>query len=249
MLKRRTRSPVIESFDLPPGRVLARKYEILSRLGTGWEGEVYKIRETATGIERAAKLFFPHRNPRNRAASIYAQRLHALRHCDILIHYVTQEIVRLRSRDITLLISEYVEGQLLSVFIDQQRGKRLSVFEALHLLYQLAKGTAVIHQAREYHGDLHTDNIIVRRYGVGFEVKLIDLFQRDSTRRENIQEDVIDLIRVFYDAVGGAQRYRKLPIEAKRICCGLKRGLILEKFRTAGQLRDYLETLEWGPRV
>jgi len=80
----------IESFDLKPGRPLARKYEILSRLGAGWEGEVYRIREKNTGIERAAKLFFPHRNIRNRTAKNYARKLHKLRDCPIVIHYHTE---------------------------------------------------------------------------------------------------------------------------------------------------------------
>ena len=53
--------PVISSFDFQPGRSLAKKYEVLSKLGQGWEGEVYLLRETSTGIERAAKFFFPQR--------------------------------------------------------------------------------------------------------------------------------------------------------------------------------------------
>ncbi len=46
---------LVDSFDLTPGRKIAGKYEVLSLLGAGWEGEVYKIREIHTGIERAAK--------------------------------------------------------------------------------------------------------------------------------------------------------------------------------------------------
>ena len=80
----------IETFDLYPGRILARKYEVISLLGTGWEGEVYKVRESATGIERAAKFFFPQRNPRDRTVNFYAKKLHKLRHCPILIQYHTQ---------------------------------------------------------------------------------------------------------------------------------------------------------------
>ena len=50
----------IESFDFAGrDRLIARKYEVVSHLGAGWEGEVYKIRERNTKIERAAKLFFP----------------------------------------------------------------------------------------------------------------------------------------------------------------------------------------------
>ena len=33
-----------DSFDLQPGRVLARKFEVIRRLGAGWEGEVYLVR-------------------------------------------------------------------------------------------------------------------------------------------------------------------------------------------------------------
>ena len=55
----------------------------------------------------------------------------------------------------------------------------------------------------------------------------------------------MDLIRLFYDAIGGPRHYAKHPREIKAICCGLKRSLILKKFKTAGQLRTYLENMEW----
>ena len=40
---------------------------------------------------------------------------------------------------------------------------------------------------------------------------------------------MFDLIRIFYDAIGGAKHYRKQPPEVKAICCGLKRSLILRE--------------------
>ena len=58
---RQTRTPVIDRFDIKPGRVLARKYEVIKLLGRGWEGEVYLVREHRTQIERAIKLFYPAR--------------------------------------------------------------------------------------------------------------------------------------------------------------------------------------------
>lgn len=235
----------IDSFGFDRGRPLAGKYEIVSRLGGGWEGEVYKIRERSTGIERAAKFFFPQRNPNNRVLVWYAKKLHKLRTCPIVIQYQTQETITFRRRPITFLVSEYVEGELLSQFLDRQPGRRLSTFQALHLLYSLAAGIGSIHHLREYHGDLHTDNIIVQRYGLGFNLKLVDMFRWGTPKQENIQDDVCNLIRIFYDAVGGARHYAKLPPEAKDICCGLKRSLILKKFRTAGHLQRYLETIQW----
>lgn len=232
-------------FNLRAGERLAGRYEVVSMLGSGWEGEVYLIRETTTGIERAAKLFFPQRNRGNRTARNYALKLHKLRHCNILIQYLNQDILQLPDRPVTLLVSEFVEGEVLGDMLKRQPGKRLNSFEALHLLYALSRGMADVHLAREYHGDLHTDNIIVRRYGLGFEVKVIDLFSHPMPKRELIKEDVCDLIRVFYDSLGGAKHYSRLPPEVKQICCGLKRSLILKKYRNASQLRDYLEKIEW----
>lgn len=237
--------PAVQDFDLKPGRVLARKYEVIGKLGTGWEGQVYLVRELATQIERAVKLFFPQRNLRDRAAKCYAQKLHKLRHCPIVIQYYTQETIVFRGLPITVLVSEFVEGELLSAFLARQPGKRLGAFPALHLLHDLSRGIECIHQMKEYHGDLHTDNIIVQRYGLGFDLKLLDFYHRGPPTRESVRDDVVEMIRIFYDALGGTRRYRHHPPEVKAICRGMKRSLILKNFRTAGQLREYLETIEW----
>ncbi len=235
----------IDSFDFQPGRVLAGKYEVLSRLGAGWEGEVFKVRETTMGIVRAAKFFFPHRNPKDRSANYYARKLHKLRCCDILIQYHTHETIRFKGTRITFLVSDFVEGELLCEMLKRQPGGRLTVFEGLHLLHSLASGVECIHLLGEYHGDIHDENIIVNRYGLGFDVKLVDLFHWGASKASNIRQDVFDLIRVFYDVIGGARHYARHPPVVKEICCGLKRTLIQRKFRTAGQLREYLETIEW----
>jgi serine/threonine protein kinase len=237
----------INTFDFQPGRILARKYKVLSLLGAGWEGEVYRIEECQTRIERTAKFFFPHRNYRNKISTFYARKLHKFYRCPIVIEYLTQETVRFRGMQVTFLVSDYVEGDLLSQFLEKQPGKRLTAFQGLHLLHALASGIECIHRMREYHGDLHTDNIIVQRYGLGFDLKLLDMFYRGAPKLENIHDDVCDLIRIFYDSIGGQKRYAKQPVEVKAICCGLKRTLILKKFRTAGQLKNYLETMQWMP--
>lgn len=239
------KSGVIDHFDLKPGRLLARKYEVIQPLGTGWEGEVFLVREHPTGIERAVKLFYPHRNLKDRTANFYARKLHKLRHCSIAIQYHTRETITYHTVPITFLVSEFVEGELLTSFLDRQPGKRLTPFQALHLLHALATGIECIHLMKEYHGDLHTDNIIVQRYGLGFDLKLLDFYHWGAPKPDNIHDDVIDLIRILYDAVGGQKHYKHQPHVIKDICCGLKRSLILKKFRTAGHLREHLETLTW----
>ncbi|MGH9319525.1 MAG: protein kinase domain-containing protein [Vicinamibacteria bacterium] len=237
----------IESFNLVPGRTLARKYEIVSRLGGGWEGEVYRIREKRTGIERAAKLFFPQRNLRNKAAKFYARKLHKLRDCPIVIHYHTEETVLIRRIPITVLVSEYVEGELLTDFLSRQPGGRLHPFQALHLFHALVAGLECIHRLREYHGDLHPGNVIVERYGLSFHLKILDFFHWESARkRQGYQDDLLFVIHIFYQALGGARFYARQPKEIKSICCGLKRSLILARFPTASHLRQHLETMRWS---
>ena len=235
----------ISSFNFRPGRVIAGKYEVLSLLGSGWEGEVYRVRERNTGVDRAAKVFFPQRNRYDRATKFYARKLHKLRHCSILIQYHTQERITFQRESTTVLISEYVEGELLSKFVSRQRGQRLTVFEGLHLLQALAAGIEDVHRAGEYHGDLHDDNILVKRQGLSFNVKVVDMYNWGAPDAGNIRDDVCDLIRILYDALGGSRFYHKQPKEVKEICCGLKRSLIIKKFRTAGRLRQHLENITW----
>jgi serine/threonine protein kinase len=235
----------IDSFNLQPGRIIGRKYEVVEFLGMGWEGEVYKIVERSTGIERAAKLFFPQRNRRDRAAKLYARKLHKLRHCPIVIQYHTREELIWRRVPITVLISEYVEGEKLSDFVRRQPGQRLQPFTAVHLLYALVKGMEQVHHAREYHGDLHTENVIVHRYGLGFDLKLLDLYEWAAPKRENIQTDIVDLVRIFHEVLGGARHYARLPANVKWICSGLKQHLILKKFPTTSRLREHLESMRW----
>jgi len=236
---------MIDQFRLKSGRVLAKKYEVISQLGEGWEGEVYLVKEVSTGIERAAKFFFPHRNHNGKNSKFHAKKLHKLRHCSIVIQYLTQESIIFRRVPVTFLISEYVAGEPLSEFIKRQPGKRLQPFQAVHLLHALAKGIECIHRMREYHGDLHTDNIMLQRFGLGLEVKLIDFFDWKAPKTENIQGDVLNMIRIFYDVLGGARYYANQPQEVKDICRGLKSSLILKQVKTAGQLREYLESMEW----
>lgn len=243
MAKKGTR---LTQFDFQPGERLAGKYEVISKLGEGWEGEVYLIREWGTRIERAAKFFFPQRNIRNRTARAYAKKLHKLRHCPMVIRYYTQEVIHVQGIPVTCIISEYDQGELLTHFLRRQPGKKLSPFQAVHLLHTLATGVEHIHLLKEYHGDLHPDNIIVEHYGLGFEIKLLDMFNWGVAKKANIRDDICDMIRIFYDCLGGYKHYAKQPPEVKWICGGLKRSLILRRFKSATHLRNHLETMEWS---
>src|SRR5690606_29131063 len=134
-----------------------------------------------------------------------------------------------------------VEGVKLSEFLAAQPRKRLSTFEALHVLYALARGIAPIHARGEYHGDIHDDNIMIRRQGISFEVKLLDFFDLGRPTRAKIHKDVLNLVMVFYTLVGGREHYAEQPKVVRDIIRGLKDSLILERFSSAGDIQRHLE--------
>ncbi len=68
----------------------------------------------------------------------------------MVIQYHTEEQITYRKTPITALVSEYVEGERLNDFLYRQPGKRLSSFQAVHLLYALTVGIEEIHNLREY---------------------------------------------------------------------------------------------------
>ena len=138
----------------------------------------------------------------------------------------------------TIVISELVEGRKLSEFLHVQRNHALSTFEALHVLHTLVRGIAPIHARGEYHGDIHDDNIIIRRAGIGFEVKLIDFFDLGRPNRWKIHKDVLNLIEVFHTIVGGRERYAKQPKVVKDIIRGQKDSLILDRFQSVATKVD-----------
>jgi tRNA A-37 threonylcarbamoyl transferase component Bud32 len=233
-----------ESFSLSPGRRIGRRYRVEHQLGAGSEGEVYRIQEDQTGVRRAAKLFYSHRDPDRRMSVRHARKLERLRDCPIVLQYHHTEEVTVRGYKTVALISELCEGEPLQHWIDRSRGARLPLFLALTLLRELAIGLEQIHALGEYHSDVHTENVLVRTRGIHLDLKLVDFYEWGHPTRAKMQEDVIQAVHVFYDSVGGAAWYPKLPAVAKGICRGLKRSLILRRFPTASALRLHLESFE-----
>jgi serine/threonine protein kinase len=235
----------VKPFELKPGRSLGSHYEIVEHLGTGWEGEVYKVCELKTGIERAAKLFYRYNRYGSSPIRRYARKLHKLRNCPIVIQYHHHDTAGVRGKKIDFMVSDIADGEMLSRFVARFKGGRMQPYEALHLLHALASGVEQIHFTAEYHGDIHTDNIMIKRKGLGFEVRLIDFLDLGKSSREKIQNDVYQMISVYYEIIGGSKFYSKLNNGIKQIIRGNKSNLIREKFKTAGHLRLALENLDW----
>ena len=233
-------------YDLKKDKVLGRHYRVLDYLGAGWEGEVYKVEERKTGIIRAAKLFYRRKANGDSPHIHYAKKLNKLRRCPIAIQYHFHDVIYIDNKKVDFLVSDFVDGEVLSSYIERQKSKRLLPFEALHLLYALTQGVEQIHSQGEYHGDIHSDNIMIKKKGLGFEVHLIDLLHLGCPTKAKIQQDVYDLVNMFYEMIGGSVGYKHCGPSIKRFVLGRKHTLIRKQFKKAGDLRLHLESLEWS---
>ena len=235
----------IDSFHFRPGRKVGPRYVIESLLGGGSEGEVYQIREVDTGIKRAAKFYFPHRDPKHKLSIKYAQKLNALRHCPIVLQYHHSEVITVGKHRVVALISDLADGEPLEKWVGRHRGKRLRPYVALHVLYNLVRGLEAVHALGQYHADVHTENILIAPRGVRFELQLIDFYDWGPPAAWKQKQDITDTIRVFYDTLGGRDHYANQPDAIRTIVAGLRRDLILKRFPTMTALRRHLETFLW----
>ncbi|WP_127715920.1 protein kinase [Halobacteriovorax sp. HLS] len=233
------------SFNFEKGRIVSSKYEIINKLGQGWEGEVYLVKEIDTHIERAAKFFYPERNPKNKTVKAYAKKLHKLRACNSLIKYIAKDTLEINDEVITYLLSDFVEGYTFDTYINSWHPEGMPFYQALHLFYSVVKALEEIHINKEWHGDVHSDNIIIQKSSLSYDLKLVDVFHLAHGEKGSIQQDVYDLCYLLYDSIGGKLNYKSQPKIVKDICCGLKKTLIKKKFRNATQIRVFLENSTW----
>ena len=140
-------------------------YQILSPLGAGGMGEVYRARDSRLGREVAIKVL-----PRDRAADETRRRrfLREARAVAALDHPNIVAIHEIESADgIDFIVMENVPGQTLDALI--RKGLRLD--EALRIAIPIADALARAHAAGIVHRDLKPANVMVTPEG---SVKVLD---------------------------------------------------------------------------
>jgi eukaryotic-like serine/threonine-protein kinase len=141
-------------------------YEIVSFIGAGGMGEVYRARDLRLGREVALKVLPPSfaADPeRLRRFEQEARAVAALSHPNILaVHDIGQH------EGAPYLVSELLEGESLREILG--RGP-LSHRKAIDYAVQIAHGLAAAHGKDIAHRDLKPDNIVVTRDG---RVKILD---------------------------------------------------------------------------
>jgi serine/threonine protein kinase len=141
-------------------------YEIVSLIGAGGMGEVYRARDARLGRDVAVKVLsgsMAQEPDRLRRFEREAQAAGRLNHPNILtVHDVgTHE-------GIPFLVSELLEGQTLRQRVDRAVP---SVPEATDLARQLAQGLAAAHEHGIVHRDLKPENLFITTDG---RLKILD---------------------------------------------------------------------------
>ena len=150
---------------LEPG-VRLGNYQVLSTLGSGGMGDVYKAKDLTLGREVAIKVLkqeLASDVERLRRFELEARAASALNHPNIVTIY------EIGAHEGTPYIAmEYVEGVTLR---EKLAGKPLPTDKLLGYTRQLAEGLAKAHQAGIVHRDLKPENIVVSRDGY---LKILD---------------------------------------------------------------------------
>src|SRR5437867_6879555 len=142
------------------------QYSIVSKIGEGGMGEVYRARDTKLGRDVAIKVLpaaFTSDAERLRRFEQEAQAAGALNHPNILVifHIGTHQ-------GAPYIVSELLEGETLG---ERMAGAALPQRKALDYALQIARGLAAAHEKGIVHRDIKPDNIFVTDDG---RVKLLD---------------------------------------------------------------------------
>jgi serine/threonine-protein kinase len=158
------------------GQTFANRYTILSALGQGGMGQVFRVKDKELDDEVALKTL--------KADAHDANLTERLRQEIKLARLITHpNVVRVHdfgeSDGTRFLTMEYVPGTTLREMLDV--GRRLEITPALQIAKQVCRGLAAVHKAGIIHGDLKPQNVMVMGNGV---VKLMDFGVARERRRE-----------------------------------------------------------------
>lgn len=152
---------------LQPGRVLGQRYQVLSQLGSGGMGVVYKVRDRDLDEIVALKLLRP-------GALIDASQLQRLKDELRLARKITHPNV-VRTFDyveidgLPCISMEYVRGMTLRFLLESSG--RVPLSAGLRIARQIAAGLDAAHRVGVLHRDLKPENVILEASG---NAKLMD---------------------------------------------------------------------------
>jgi serine/threonine protein kinase len=153
---------------LPPGTVIAGRYEVVKSLGQGSMGVVYACRHRQlAGHLVSIKVLFPEVAQDKIAAARFRNEIcasYGVSHPNVVRAYEY-----LTDGDLVAYTMEYVSGGDLANRLDRE--EPIPIHEVISILSQMASGVQAIHDAGIIHRDLKPENILITKDG---KVKITD---------------------------------------------------------------------------
>jgi eukaryotic-like serine/threonine-protein kinase len=146
---------------LHPGVRLGDRYRLEARLGAGGMGEVWRAVDEVLGRTVAVKAMLPSVADDPDFARRFLAEATAMAQVN---HPAVASIHDYgRSRDITYLVMEFIDGESLAQVL--ARGGRLGTAETMWLVAQAADGLQAVHDRGIVHRDIKPANLMIRRDG------------------------------------------------------------------------------------
>ena len=182
----------LESAGELAGQTLGN-HQLISLIGVGGMGAVYKSRNLTLGRVEAIKILFPHLGPNATSIRRFKREgkaAAALNHPGIAQVYESGE-----ENGLHYIAMEYVEGRTLSSIV---RESPLQTSEAVEIAAQILESLKAAHRVGIIHRDIKSANIVVRPDGV---VKILD-FGLAKIQDLGGSESFLDLSDVSLTAPG-----------------------------------------------
>lgn len=157
-----------------PGNVIGGKYKVISVLGKGGMGTVYRVRQVFLNTDFAIKVLDSRRvkdDLQVRRFQLEAKAAHSLNNAAL----VRVHDFGLLDNNQPYLVMDLVEGRTLTDYIRENRN--ISVNEVEAIFSQVCKGLAYAHQQSVVHRDIKPSNIMIVNgvpLGVEGSIKILD---------------------------------------------------------------------------
>jgi len=172
-------SPLPQAERHKSGEVFAGRYRIVSLLGHGGMGEVYRAEDLTLGVPVALKFLRAGSSPHREALLNEVRLARQVSHPAVCRVFDVAE-----AEGQTFVTMEYIEGEDLAS--ELRRIGRLPAAKVLELAHELCAGLAVAHDCGVLHRDLKPANVML---DAGGHARIVDFGIA-------IREGVPDLVRV-----------------------------------------------------
>lgn len=219
--------PRLKSFKVRKGTVI-NGYTIHDCLGSGWEGEVYRVTEEFSNAQRVLKLFDPAQYRSNHMFK-YCPKLERLSEVSGIIRFYHGGYWE--RHDCYYLVMEWIDGKALDSLVSR---RSLPLFQALRVVRDLLRIVRDCHDRNCCVGDIHSGNIICSAAGRPY---IIDVDLGAQLTKHTASVDRTAVCKLLYELNCGpftADLRQALPKRADALAA---------KYKTTSDVLRALDTL------